>query len=388
MGGRKSVHGAGSGESGRTPVSIPYGGATSWRESTQGADGEVYGFDAIRGIQAGRQFYIAMCPLKIIPKLFIFNEHELPPQLRAQRLLRMSRIPKIASYILDNPGDYVFSSLSASVDGAMRFNPEPSLGDNAKMGRLHIAMNSRMLINDGQHRRAAIEEALKHRPELGNESISVVFFKDTGLKRSQQMFADLNKHATKPSKSLGILYDHRSPYAQYVVQLVNEVDIFHGRTEMEKTSLSNRTTKFFTLNGISDATKQLLHITGSTISPKKKPLASEYWTQVANNIPEWKLLIDKKITASELRKEYVHAHTNTLNALGMAGFVLIEDFPDTWKQKLQALQKINWLRDNPDWEGKLALDGRMLKQKKAYQQAANLILAKCGAASKARPVGL
>ncbi len=353
----------------------------------RGTGGEVYGFDAIRGVQAGREFYIAMCPLKIIPKLFIFNEQELPPQMRAQRLLRMSRIPRIASYILDNPADYVFSSLTASVDGTMSFDPEPSLGEDGKMGRLHIAMNSRMLINDGQHRRAAIEEALKHRPDIGNESISVVFFKDKGLKRSQQMFADLNKHATKPSKSLGILYDHRSTYSQYIVQLVTDVDIFHGRTEMEKTSLSNRTSKFFTLNGISDATKQLLHITGSTVSDKKKPLASEYWNHVARNIPEWKLLVDKKMTASEIRKEYVHAHTNTLNALGMAGFVLMSEFPDTWKQKLKALQKINWLRDNPDWEGKLALDGRMLKNKKAYQRAADLILRKCGASSGARPVG-
>ena len=28
-----------------------------------------YSFDALRGVQAGREFYVAMCPLKIIPKL-------------------------------------------------------------------------------------------------------------------------------------------------------------------------------------------------------------------------------------------------------------------------------------------------------------------------------
>ncbi len=66
---------------------------------------EVYGFDALRGVQAGREFYVAMCPLKIIPKLFVFNEYDLPAQLRAQRTLRESRIPTIASYIVDNPND-------------------------------------------------------------------------------------------------------------------------------------------------------------------------------------------------------------------------------------------------------------------------------------------
>jgi len=353
----------------------------------RGAGGEVYSFDAIRGVQAKREFYIAMCPLKIIPKLFVFNDHELPPKMRAQRLLRRSRIPKIASYILENPSDYVFSSLTASVDGELSFAPDPSLGEGGKMGRLHIAMNSRMLINDGQHRRAAIEEALKQKPEIGNESISVVFFVDRGLKRSQQMFADLNKHATKPSKSLGILYDHRSTYSQYVVDLINDVDIFRGRTEMEKVSLSNRTTKFFTLNGVSDATRQLLHITGKSIADSKRPVAIEYWNQVARNIPEWKLLVDKKIVASEIRKEYVHAHTNTLNALGMVGYALMEEFPSAWKQRLKALQRINWARDNPEWEGKLALKGRMLKNKAGFKRAADTILRKCGATSKARPVG-
>ena len=38
---------------------------------------ETYGFDAIRGIQAGNEFYVAMCPLKIIPELFIFNDYDI-----------------------------------------------------------------------------------------------------------------------------------------------------------------------------------------------------------------------------------------------------------------------------------------------------------------------
>ena len=87
---------------------------------------EVYGFDALRGVQAGREYYVAMCPLKIIPKLFIFNEYELPAQLRAQRTLRESRVPQIANYVINNPKDYVFSSLTASVDGKMKFSPAPS----------------------------------------------------------------------------------------------------------------------------------------------------------------------------------------------------------------------------------------------------------------------
>jgi DNA sulfur modification protein DndB len=337
-----------------------------------------YSFDALRGIQAGREFYVAMCPLKIIPKLFIFNDEELPPQFRAQRVLKDSRIPSIANYIVNNSKEYVFSSLTASVDGAMRFAPDPSVGSDGKIGRLTISMESRLLINDGQHRRAAIEEALKIKPELGNESISVVFFSDKGLKRSQQMFSDLNKNAVKPTKSLGILYDHRDEFAQFVVRMVNDLDIFHNRVELEKTTISNRSTKFFTLNGISDATKFLLKTKTKTVSPEEQKTAMQFWEAVSKNIPEWSLLVDKKVSPVELRREYVHSFTNILNALGLVGNVLIKKYPEEWKSKLKGLQKIDWARDNEEWQGKVIVDGRMLKQKAGINKAALVILEKCG----------
>ena len=340
--------------------------------------GETYGFDAIRGIQAGREFYVAMCPLKIIPKLFVFTEFDLPPELRAQRTLRKSRIPALRNYILNNPKDYIFSSLTASVDGTMKFEPAPSLGEGGKLGRLYVSMESRLLINDGQHRRQAIEEALKENPDLAHEMISVVFFEDKGLIRSQQMFSDLNKNAVKPTKSLSILYDHRDEFAKFVVAISSELEIFSGRVELEKTAISNRSIKFFTLNGIADATRKFLGIKGTKISVDEQNMAKEFWNEIAKNIPEWQLLIQKRVTTSELRKEYVHSHTNLLNALGIVGNVLQNEYPSDWKQKLASLQNIDWSRSNPEWEGKLLLRGRMLKTKLGIELAANTILKKCG----------
>jgi len=76
-----------------------------------------YTFPAIKGNQATRDFFVIMCPLSILSKLFIFNENELPPEHRAQRVLNKTRIPEMASYIVNNPRDYVFSSVTASIDG-------------------------------------------------------------------------------------------------------------------------------------------------------------------------------------------------------------------------------------------------------------------------------
>ena len=339
---------------------------------------EVYGFDAIRGVQAGREFYVAMCPMKIIPKLFIFNEYDLPAEIRAQRTLRAARIPAITNYIINNPKDYLFSSLTASVDGKMRFSPSPSLGEDGKQGRLYISMNSKLLINDGQHRRKAIEEALKTMPELGNDSISVVFFADKGLKRSQQMFADLNKHAVKPTTSLGILYDHRDAYSMFIVKLANEVKIFRDRVELEKTTISNRSTKFFTLSGISEAIKHLLSHNTKIISEEQEKFVTEFWNEVARNIPEWSLLLEKKVSSGELRKNFVHSHSNQLSTLGIVGAVLLKKYPNEWKEKLKGLREIGWSRTDKMWDGRLVMEGKMLKTKIGMELAANAILNSLG----------
>src|SRR6478672_5734554 len=83
----------------------------------------IYQFSAIRGRQAGREYYAAMVPLGLVPKLFVFDDEELKPELRAQRKLNRARVPEIARYVLDHPGEYVFSALTASVDGQLDFAP-------------------------------------------------------------------------------------------------------------------------------------------------------------------------------------------------------------------------------------------------------------------------
>ena len=81
-----------------------------------------YSFPAIKGIQSSKEYFVIMCPLKILSKLFIFNEEEIPAEYRSQRILNKSRIPEMANYIINNPKDYVFSSLTASIDGEFEFS--------------------------------------------------------------------------------------------------------------------------------------------------------------------------------------------------------------------------------------------------------------------------
>lgn len=320
-----------------------------------------YAFSALKGTQAGREYYVAMCPLKLIPKIFLFDEDELPPELRAQRVLNRSRIPEIARYLIENPTEYVFSAITASVDGNITFEPFGS--DGAQIGRLRVPMTAKFIINDGQHRRAAIEEALRERPEVGDETIAVVLFTDGGLKRSQQMFADLNKHAVRPTKSLGILYDLRDPLSLLACKLITAVPYFKGLTETEKTTISNRSIKLFTLSGIYQGTRALLNKPKTAkISPPEEELTVSFWSEVGKLIPEWQLAQDKKVSAAELRRDFIHAHALALHALGMAGNTLIAAEPKRWRNTLKAIAKIDWSRSNTRlWEGRALVGGRVSK---------------------------
>ena len=113
----------------------------------------VYRFPVVKGIQAKREYYIGMVPLKMIPRLFPSDDEYVLPEYRAQRRLNATRIPVISKYILDNRDNYVFSALAASIDGDFKFI---STKENADIGVLEVSMDAVFLINDGQHRKAAI----------------------------------------------------------------------------------------------------------------------------------------------------------------------------------------------------------------------------------------
>ena len=332
-----------------------------------------FSFPAIRGIQACKEYFTVMCPLRLVPKIFTFIDEELRPELRAQRVLNKARIPEMTNYLIYNPKNYVFSSITASIDSEYDFR---AYNDNPNIGMLSISMDCKFIINDGQHRRAAIEEALKTMPELGGDSISVVFFVDEGLQRSQQLFADLNRHAVRPTQSIGILYDHRSPLSQLTRDVIEENNIFNGLTEKEKSSISNRSTKLFTLSSIYNATKVLLD------SRKKNDLITEldrekaitFWNHVTKNMHQWKAAKARKISSALLREEYIHGHGVALQAIGNVGYDITKRYPKKWQSYLKGLNGIDWARSNTKlWEGNALINGRVSKSADSVKRTSIVI---------------
>lgn len=316
-------------------------------------------FPVIRGLQARREYYVAMWSLRMMRQISIFNEDELPPELRAQRILNKGRIPEIAGYILDNPDDYVFSALTVSIDSQVDFEP---LGAQDKLGILKVPMDAKFIINDGQHRRAAIISALEQRPELAHETIAVVFFLDIGLERCQQMFADLNRHAIRPSRSIGLLYDHRNDKAKLAKLVILKSKFFKEIVDMEKSSLAPRSRKLFTLSAFYNASADLVEGLATGNLDEDAKLAREFWEEVASHFPAWSQVKDGRMPASEIREGFIHSHGIALQALGKAGNSLLKQHPTDWQKCLSGLSNIDWNRSNAAvWEGRALIGGKVSK---------------------------
>jgi len=336
--------------------------------------GYCYSFPATRGMQAGKPFYIAMCPMRIIPRIFIFDGEEVPPQLRAQRKLNAQRVPEIAKYLIEKPTDYVLSALTASVDASINFDSIDPDGVNSNLGTLSIPMDARMLINDGQHRRAAIEDAIKENPDLGHDNVAVLFFIDEGLTRSQQMFVDLNMHQVRPDTSLVTLYNHTDQESVLATEVAKSCAPFEGLTDLESSSLSKKSNKLFTLSSIKHANRALLKkkrkdkLTDLDIETTK-----DFWNQLAEILPFWKLVKEGKLAASSVREDNLFSHGIVIQAIATMGSHLLSQYPNEWHSYVRRLEDVDWSKSNPLWNGRSIVHGRMTKTTRANHLTVNAL---------------
>lgn len=328
----------------------------------------IYKFPVVRGIQAGKEYYIAMVPLKMLSKLFPTDDEYVLPEYRAQRKINKARIPIISHYILANRKSYVFSALAASIDGGLRFF---SSSDTADVGVLEVNMDSKFLINDGQHRKTAILEALKEEPALGDETISIVFFADKGLARSQKIFTDLNKNVVKTSNSISELYDSRDQMAVVTRDVISRIEFLNAYTDREKDILEKFSSSLFTLNTFYTANKTIV---GPSSIDNAKKFLFDFWNCVSIHMSQWQDLEHKEITKIDLRENYIAAQSIVIYALGRIGNYLFQHQEIDMEECLTRLEYVNWHRGSRQWYLRaINQSGRIITSKKAALLIANEI---------------
>ncbi len=328
---------------------------------------------AVTGIQAGREYYASAISLRHILQVFGASGHDSATEPRARPAVNKQRVRELVRYILENPAQFTLPPLIVCVGDRVQF--ERSTHDvGVNIGYLRIPMDARFSVKDGQHWIAAIKAVLAANPQLGKETVCVLLVPDVGLNRCRQMFADLTRHSIRTSASRALLDDQRDEAAQLATSVMRAVPFFAELTETEKSSISNRSTKLFTLSAIHGAVQSLLAGLELGAVEERTKLAADFWIEVGQQIPAWQRAKEHKVATADLRREYIHSHALALAAIARAGNQLLTSFRRSWKAKLKKLSTLDWSRNNAaQWEGRAMNAGRLSKRNVNVTLSGNLV---------------
>ena len=327
-------------------------------------------FPAIKGMQAGREYYTVMVPLSQLQSMFPLDDDDyLPPDQRAQRKLNRKRVPNICNYLLQNQDTYVFSALAASVDGEMTFTES----DVCDSGTLFVSDDAQYLVNDGQHRIAAIVDAIQECEHLAQETIPIVLYKDVGLKRSQQIFTDLNKHAVRTSNSLSELYDSRDELAVITRQTISGIPLLKRYTDLESDNLGHYAHALFTLNMFYRANEIIV---GTSKTTDCDSFIKDYWDAASKYMKPWRKLCTGSTKASDIREKTIAGQAVFIKALGAVGFAIRSLEVADLDKLLKGLSSIDWQRSNELWIGRTVNgNGKIITSNNAVTLTASAIKA-------------
>ena len=261
---------------------------------------------AVRGLQAGHEYYVSAVPLRYIPRVFPSCGNDSTSKVSGQPAIDKKRVRELAQYMLDNPAQYALPPIIACIDGRVDFVPVAD-GANANIGCVRVPMDARISVSDGapldcRHRNGADRESrLGQRNGVGRlhtgrciQTLPTTFCRSCSL---------LGPHFCFPRFVCTIRGVSRRRWRR---RSWRAVPWFAELTETEKSSISNRSTKLFTLSAIHGAVQVLLVGLELRSPEEKTKVAAEFWIEVGQRIPAWQLAKEHKVATANLRREYIH----------------------------------------------------------------------------------
>lgn len=321
-----------------------------------------YNLPVIKGRQGQHEYFVANIPYAVLLNITVFDETAVSFDNQAQRPLEKSRVQGIQSYMLGNPGDYVFNSLVVAVGTDVEFEPQ---SEDNPLGVLKLPIDSVCRIVDGQHRWHGIKEAVKENPDLRSDTVSVVFFLGD-INRVRQIFTDLNLYAKKPNKSISIAYDSRDDRSIIVNAIHHEIPFFRKFVDANANTVPPKSAKLFSLQHLYQATQIHLEMYKKFDVRVRKERALDFWNRVYEVMLDWQAADRREIPPIELKRDYVCTQGVSLLAIAMLG---------SETEDLSILSKIDWLKTNKFWSGLLIDEsGKMLPGKQNARRAVTAIL--------------
>lgn len=344
-----------------------------------------YSIPAVRGTQGRHAFYTAMCPIRLLAKLFpIGTDQTISEANQSFRSVNIVRVREIAKNIVEHHKDFHLAAVTVSVESQVRFHAS---GDTRPkqlaVGELVIPLDARLTIVDGIHRIYGLQQALKECPSLADECIATVLHVDPGGVLRGQIFSDIKRYERSTAQSRRIGLDERDEVARLTRAVIAAVPVFQNAIEMEKTAISNRSRKLFTMSALYQANRILLCDRKNESYDQRLDLATEFWNEVSSRIPGWSEVINGSSSAAEIRASYIHCHAIGIAAIARAGRALLAQSPKQWKKHVAKLESLDWSRSNTKlWEGRAMIGGKLSKSSSAVARTGDVVMQAIGVKSR------
>ncbi|MBD2043096.1 DNA sulfur modification protein DndB [Microcoleus sp. FACHB-672] len=277
---------------------------------------------------------------------------------------------------------------------------------SVKLGYAVLPASVELYVTDGQHRLKAIEKAVKERPDLLNDSVTVLVVQEDDIDQIHQDFADCAKNKPIPPALLAA-FDVSNVLSKLTRQLTKELIIFDGRIDKISKTLGKDPNYMFTMNQLrvgmaeflyGSSRKQVIESRSNQQKDESRTLlekAKDFYLQFAEINDAWKLLLKPaaqtvNLDLYSMRQERIDFNTIGLQIISRVGYLIF--FGKTFsneqrKELIHALASLDYRRNSELWKNSVVIDdGNGIKKiisqaaavDKAFKIAVNQVEARTG----------
>ncbi|HAO09798.1 MAG TPA: hypothetical protein DCQ51_01100 [Planktothrix sp. UBA8407] len=289
------------------------------------------------------------------------------------RPLVPNHVNEIAKYLLETDNyilpSFIFNcktpiKVFAFGSGVMQF------------GYAVLPSNVELYVTDGQHRIKAIEKAVKERPELLEDSATVLVVQEDDIDQIHQDFADCAKN--KPiSPALLTTFDVSDALSKLTRDISKDLVIFAGRIDKISRTVNEKDSDYlFTMNqlrlGIAEflfgsSQKKTIESCKNQNRDQLKLLlekARYFYTEFATHNDGWTVLLKPKseglnLDLSKLRKERIDFYSVGLQLISRVGHLILFENDFTEEQRnllIKTLANLDYKRTTSMWINNLLMD--------------------------------
>jgi DNA sulfur modification protein DndB len=302
------------------------------------------------------------------------------------RPLMQPHVKEIAKYLV-NTDAYILPPFIFNSDTPIKVFAFGS--GSVKFGYAIISSDISLYVTDGQHRLKAIEKAVIERPELYDDSVTVLVVQEKDLDQIHQDFADCSKNKPIPP-ALRASFDVSDLLSRITRDLSKELDIFKGRIDKISSTVGKDANYIFTMSQLRIGVSELLFgvsnksLDSFTVESREEyqallERAKLFYLEFAKSNNTWNLLFQPRSQANNLlnfyslRQERIDFNSVGFIIISRIGHLIFfeNNFNDEQNSLLiKALANLDYRRNCVLWENSVVIDDGKGEKKIIAQRAA------------------